>query len=176
MATSGNPSQIREEWFGKANAYTPKKGTEYGWVLDYAKLRLGWATESIHRVDSKALELVKVILISFAGFWPAIKLLSPADPKVHPSQCFLVLVGCAYLSLFISGLFALWAYLPKKRMWLVAEDMALACADRFDRKDEAIAKFSQAISATIESELETAAKYGRKTRISIGFLLLALFS
>ena len=172
MATPSYQSPITKKWFSKANAYVPKKGVDYNWVWEYAKFRLAWATDRVQLVDSKALEFIKVIIVAFAAFWTAIKLLSPSSSTVHPRLTMLFMV-LSYFSLFLSGVFALWAYSPKKRLLPVAEDAALACADKYEDSSEAIAKFCQTLSAAVEYETDIAARHGNRIKTSAFFLLMA---
>ena len=53
MAKSRFESAITEKWFGKANEFEPKPGTNYEWVWEYAKFRLAWATERVQHVEGK---------------------------------------------------------------------------------------------------------------------------
>jgi len=172
MAASDHyQSPITEQWFSKANAYKPKEGTDYGWVWDYAKFRFAWAADRARGVDNKALEFIKLIAIAFAGFWPTIKLLSPASP--HHPRVTLIFIVLSYAFLALAGAFALWSYFPKKRMVPVTEEAALVCADNYKNSAEAVAKFCQTLSASTEFQLDIATRYGRFLKWSVLFLLLA---
>jgi hypothetical protein len=165
-------SQITEEWYEKANAFVPKKGIEYDWVWDYAKFRFSWAEERVQRVDSKAIEFLKVIIVSIAGFWPVIKFLLPRVGAMHPEiTAAFIILSC--LSLVIAGFFALLAYSPKNRLLPISEDVALSCADEHENKSEAMAKFCQVLAASTEYQLDTAARYGKSIKRCEFFLLLS---
>ncbi len=167
MAKSRFESAITEKWFGKANEFEPKPGTNYEWVWEYAKFRLAWATERVQHVEGKALEFVKLVLVCAAAGWAVLTFL-----KVRPSELSIITLGCLFISLELlvaAAVYALRAYVPTKRLIPVAEDAALRCANEFPAGSEGMAKFCQTLSSATESETKLAARKG-------GFILFAACS
>jgi hypothetical protein len=156
MAKGDYESSITEKWFGKANLYEPKGDIDYEWVWEYAKFRLAWATERGQHIESKALEIVKLVLGSAATAWAVLTFLA-VKPHELPRYTWVLLV-VSFLLLLASGICALRAYLPAKRLLPVAEDAALRCAESYARSSEAMAKFAQTLSGATEYETDVAAR------------------
>jgi len=144
-----------EKWFGKANQFEPKAGTNYQWVWEYAKFRLAWATERVQHMEGKALEFLKVILALGAAAWAV---LTAFHVSLTGLPLWSLWLGRMSFLVFVLSIgLGLWAYLPTKRLIPVSEDKALLCADEYEDDSKAMAKFAQTLSSATEHEIDTAA-------------------
>ncbi len=166
-------SSAAEKWFGKANQYEPKPGTDYEWVWEYAKFRLAWATERVQHIEDKALEFLKLILAFGAAGWAVLTVV--LHVKLNEISNLPKWLGIVSFAVFLASVgFALWAYLPTKRLLPVAEDAALRCADTYGESSKGMAKFAQTLSSATEYETDVAASKAKQLWLAAFFLSLAL--
>ncbi len=100
-------SSAAEKWFGKANQYEPKPGTDYEWVWEYAKFRLAWATERVQHIEDKALEFLKLILAFGAAGWAVLTVV--LHVKLNEISNLPKWLGIVSFAVFLASVgFALW--------------------------------------------------------------------
>lgn len=159
---------ITKKCYDKADNYQPIESRKYAWVWSYALFRFEWASESVRRIEDKALELTKFTLTLGLALWGIFSFLRPhmASLKWQSEVAIILALDC----LLTATLCFIGAYLPSKHLAPVAEDSALRHADAYEDPEGAQAKFSQQFASSTEYQKYLLTQKGG--RIQIGTFLL----
>jgi hypothetical protein len=164
---------ITDEWYGKADNYSPQPGKDYAWVLEYAKFRFEWACEKGRYIQEKAVTLFKLLLSLAAGVGAVFSFLISRGATFK-----LWGVGCAALgiaSLVGAVAVLLLVFDPADHLYPIKEVAALEYIDRGALDQDARANLSLTLTASTEFERQATNRSARCLRVGIALAWSALF-
>src|ERR1039458_8078 len=82
--------------YGNADNFEPKSGQDYSWVLDYAKFRFQWAGERVRYIESKCLEILKLLMALGAGIGAALAFFLGRGTAFNPPSLALLFLAVGF--------------------------------------------------------------------------------